>query len=371
MSDSPRVTPEPVLPGEAGPRLTAAIGRVLVRELPLARRAAYRLRARPTIALAVVVLASIGYFSNLLSREIALRRLRPDTVSAGFRPPQAPTTFLQRWAREYGHGLVYPLVLTPLASFSQPLRQATWVANGWTHLLALPWMPRKSVLPPSWLASGLYLLTGLPAAAVAALILAVLLGWVRDAEDCARMGNPSRYWKEHYLPLLALTVILIAWYAAPPLLAQFPVFPFSWGWTRIEGNLLSEVGAAVMQAFADVVLALLWVGPSVALTLAPFAVVACRLGAKGGIRGGLRLLRGRWITLAAIFVVYRLAYEAVVVWKALAPWPTEPWAVSLGTPAPALWQWAHQVGLALLGLWVAYAFMEIAKSPRRPGATEG
>ena len=68
----------------------------------------------------------------------------------------------------------------------------------------------------------------------------------------------------------------------------------------------------------------------------------------------------RWLALVTLFVLYRVGYEVIAVWKALSPWPAYRAYLSLSLPAPLLWTWVGEMALALLGLWLAYAFMEIA-----------
>ena len=65
--------------------------------------------------------------------------------------------------------------------------------------------------------------------------------------------------------------------------------------------------------------------------------------------------------LVGLFVIFRAGYEVLAVWKALAPWPIEGGLIYRVMWGPATWMWAHNVGLALLGLWVAYGCMEVAK----------
>jgi len=355
MSDLPCVTPEPVLPGEAGTRLTAAIGRVLVRELPLARRAAYRLRARPTITFVVLLLASIGFFSNLLTREILLRRSDPEYrlhqrfTRASERQPDVP--FTQRWLREYQRRLIYPLVLIPLVGFAGPLHGATHPADQWIMLLAFPFTPRTPEIPP-WRVTALVLLLGIPSFAISTLFLVGLLGWVRDGDKPIGLSAWPRYWRDHYLPVLGISFLLLLWGGL-------------WmSFTNVTHLLDWTVGPDVNHVMLYLPV---WI-----LILAPFVIIARHVGLKAGAVESIRLLRERWVGLLALFVAYRVGYEVLFIWRAAAPWPLEWWAVNLSIASPAMWwRWAYHAGFALLGLWLAYAFMEIAKSPRRPGATEG
>jgi hypothetical protein len=69
-----------------------------------------------------------------------------------------------------------------------------------------------------------------------------------------------------------------------------------------------------------------------------------------------------------LFIVYRVGWEIIAAWSAATPW--DRWgglpsrAPSLSSPPVLLaWSWVATMGATLLGLWLAYAFMEIARGP--------
>ena len=362
--------PEPRSIGDAAAAVLARAGRGFVRELAVARRAARQFGRRPALALVVAVLASAAFWSSIVSADIGRRHYHPQQPAARVRLASRQRTFRARWADRYQGSLVWPLISEPASAFADPFRGPTAVANGWVTLLWAPVFARRAETPGytgtwTWRDSALMLGIGIPAAIVWTLLLVGLLGWVRDDDRPLRISDWPGYLRAHYVPVLVLWLILMGWVMlAMPLVTVanwLPEVAERWG-----GMALSL--ASVMQ---EALFLVAWVVPLLLLMFVPFAIVAQRLGAWSGIVEGLRLWRRRWLAAVALFVVFRVAYEVLVVWTALAPWPTEPWAVSLGTPAPALWQWAHQVGLALLGLWMAYAFMEIAKTTPANARAEG
>ena len=364
MTESPRQTAEPLLPGEAGPRIIAAIVRGLRRELSLACHAARQFRRCPALAVAVVVLSTLAFASDMFSREWALRRYYPDLARAVHQPTPSKATFVTRWAQPYRHGGLYPVLFAPVGQFARPLRPATAPADG--LILVLWWRlspPERAFRFRPWRDAGLALLFLVPSVVASSVFLVVLLGWIRDSNRRLRMRDWPRYWKAYYAPVLPVAMIPAVWQAMPLLTILLHFFPFSWAWSMTEGNLLSELAAGGVGFAADVLRELLFLGPPVAVMLAPYVVVARNVGAWKGIVEGLRLLGRHWLALVTLFVLYRIGYEVVAVWNALSPWPTERRALTLTIPVPVLWVGVGEIGLALLGLWVAYAFVEIARGP--------
>ena len=350
MSES-RQPSQPILPGEAGPRLVAAAGRVLAREVPLALRAAHQFRARPGIALAVVALATIGFFSNIFTRDILRRRSHPE-----YRPVRSfarlseqyrDAPFWERWGHEYALGLSSPLVFRPLGAFVSPLARADGVVGGWIRLLSLPVAPlprdARYRQPRAYVPlMVLYGIGQLVMIVIAVGVFVALLGWMRAGSRWITSDQLRRDWKCYYWPVLAVVMIrFAAWTAIRA--------PYVAVWPRIAG-----------VPFADPVSQALVAAPRVALMLAPFVVVGMGLGVKRAIVEGLRLLRRRWFALVTLFVLFRVGYEVLRLWEALSPWPASRTYLSLSIPAPVVWVWVSEIGFALLGLWLAYAFMDIA-----------
>jgi hypothetical protein len=273
MNHLPEQAREPVIPGEAGPRLTAAIGRVLARELPLALRAARQIRRRPALALAVLTLASIAFLSSVFTHELFLRQLDP-----GYRPSLAydraregysDQTFWQRWWHTYEWNPGEPLIFKPLRAFRSPLGPATGVADGWIGLPAASFVsPRREMGP--WRAAPYTILVAALRTVVHVLIFVALVGWIKDPGRQLALADLRRYWRAYYGPVLAVGLVGLAAWAA----LEIPIAPWWFGIVRVS------FAAAVAHAIT--------VPPAVALMLAPFVVVGCGVGAWKGIVEGLR-----------------------------------------------------------------------------------
>lgn len=356
--------------GSAWKALSDAFSRAhrrFLEELPLAARVASRFRRRPGLAVAVVLLSTFAFFSNMVVGDIARRQY--GSITAPSRPEPAQGAFLQRWVERYKYsGLVWTGVVRPASAFSWPLGEPVGAMNRWIGLavsqsLGLKKQRRFTFTP--WRDATVGFVAGVPAAAVGTLFLVGLLGWVRDEDKRMRPGDLLRYWKAHYVPALIVTLILAVF-----MVALMPVIWFCNVLTDLLerlGDIALNLASAVQQA----PLVVTWVGPSLVLMLAPFIIVARTTGTCEGIVEGLRLWRRRWATLVVLFVVFRVACEVLAVWMALSPWQLNGWAVSLSEPVPAAWLFLDHVGLALLGLWVAYAFMEIAKTTPANARAEG
>ena len=99
-----------------------------------------------------------------------------------------------------------------------------------------------------------------------------------------------------------------------------------------------------------------WIMPLalLALTLAPFTIVARNLGAWGGVRLGARILwQKRWVALG-LFVVYRVIREVIQVaglWQSYGMAPLDRPSVESHVVL-----WVVTLAQAFLGLWLAMAF---------------
>ena len=356
MSESPHQPSQPILPGEAGPRLMAAIGRVFARELPLAVRAARQLRSRTALILAVLSLASVAFFSSVFTRELIARQLdpeyRPRLSYDRAREGYSDRSFWQRWWHTYEWDRSEPLIFKPLRTFRSPLSPATGVANGWIGLLAASFFfPRREMGP--WRAAPYTVLIAALRTVLHVLIFVALVGWMKEPSRPLALADLRRYWRAYYGAALGVALVSFATSAA----LQIPIV--SW-WSQI-----AKVPPAA--AMSQVIM----VAPAVALMLAPYVVVARGVGAWNAIIEGWRLLGRRWFALVTLFVLYWVGYEVLNVWEALSPWPAYRSTLSLSIPAPVMWLWIHDLGLALLGLWLAYALVEIAKGVRMVSAQCG
>ena len=344
MTESPRQTAEPLLPGEAGPRITAAVARRLIAELPLAIRAAQQVRRRPGLVLAVVFLATIAFHSSVLNEQARLRGYPGYDARSSYAmavEAQAESNFFERWLDRYRLRPGEPLLFRPLHAFTIPLASADSVADGWIRLAARPLFPLHARMNADWALRSVAI--SIPMVLIRALILVALIGSIKDGSTSVTSADVRRYWKEHYWPVLPILLIGMGiWYG-------FEAMILHW-WERI-------VEIPNMDTLAELTL----LAPAVTLMLAPFVVVGRGVGWTTGIIEGLRLLRRRWFALVTLFVLYRVGYELIPMWNALSPWPARRAFLNLSIPAPVLWVWVGEIGIAVLGLWVAYAFVEIAR----------
>jgi hypothetical protein len=182
--------------------------------------------------------------------------------------------------------------------------------------------------------------------AVGLLIFIPLLGWIRDRRRPISMRDLPRYWRAHYLPLLGLGVLGAIW--AVSVLASL---------TR--GFAAEGFGDVAARAI-DVLL----IAP-IALMLTPFVIVGRGTGLWEGVVGGLRLLGRNWGAVVALFLCFYVGHALIAAWDAIPPWPEGlPQAGFAIGPTTIPWLWASTLASALLGLWVAYALMDIAHAPQ-------
>ena len=353
VSESPRQTAEPLIPGEAGPRIIAAVARRLIAELPLAIRAAQQLRRRPGLVLAVVFLTSFAFLSNLLSMEIMAARgwypASPRDVYLRALETRPRLGFFERWLAKYERP-GQALLLGPLGSFQSPLAPSGSIADGWARILIAPLAPRAfpatsedagARVPPM----ALFWLGVLLMVAVHILVFVALVGSMLNEDARVTTAAIRQSWKTHYWPVFAIAFLGLV-------VVNSLQSSYIWLWPRVSDLPVADVLYVALR----VVVA----GVGIALMLAPFAIMARGVGWRRGIIEGLSVLRRRWLTVVTLFVLFRIGYEVVSVWRLLSPWPAERRALTLTIPAPVLWMWVGEIGLALLGLWVAYAFVQVA-----------
>jgi len=348
--------------------VTPFVGRRFAAGFDLILTAARHLRARPALALVIVALTTASWFSSatvggiMTARRFALvGRPVPQTE-------RSRLAFPQRRAASYQNAPLYTLLWAPLLEFGGPLSWPSSIADRWigfgayqvlfARLEALARTPpsgtRRGAPPPRvprsydalamrWDRSLSILGMGVPAVLVSTLLLVCLLGWVRDRDRHIRLADLPGYWRRHWPPVLALTLIVVALYALM--------------WLRPLPALAQEVA---------------WPLVVMALMFAPFAIVARGVGAWRGFVEGLQVWRRQWATVLVLFVLYRVGWELIAVWSSAAPWE-KGWRTLRGglssPPTMLLWSWVGAVAVALLGLWLAYAFMEIAREPQAPAAT--
>jgi hypothetical protein len=310
--------------------------------LRLARDAARRLVQRRDLLLAVIVLAAAGSVpTTLIPGADHLHR------SIGESPAGRPTgvfAFVERWRQPYVEQEFVGVVWLPASAYMAPLKTAT-------ALMALAYVPSWRHVQRSGDASRWWdpiLMVG--GWGISFLLLVGLLGWIRDSDKPIRLSALPGYWRRHVLEVVLVSVLAMAvlWVL---------------GQATIGGAAGGALAAQLAMASSVV--------PYIAFFLAPFVVVGRQAGASEAIVEGWRLLRDNWAALLVLFVVYRMGYEFLSAFAALTPWEASPGQMyAPDTPAGFAWNCAYSVGFGVLGLWVAYAFMQIARSPKTAPANE-
>lgn len=325
--------------------------------IQLARTAAGITYQAKRFLLVVALLATIGFIGSLAPcGGFAVKARKSDSGMQLATMPVDSESLLQRWWKQVHFNIPLRYLLQ---DFHGPLDNVAGFFSPWIALPFLVLVAAKSsqvVLDPyqynalqSLLQSLLWLSYSLLAGAVAAAVLAGLLGWLRAIIT----GTPRRPWRayltDHYWPLFTLSLCVTLGIRLPmfppeitQLLVSGPV-----DWRNTLNNFTRFISYDVFSSRIEP-LALL------ALTLAPFSIVARNLGAWGGVKLGARILwQKRWTALG-LFVVYRVIREVIQVaglWQSygMAPWdrPSVESHVVL---------WAITLAQAFLGLWLAMAF---------------
>jgi len=296
--------------------------------LRLARDAARRLVRRRDLLLVVIVLAAAGSISTTLVINAGGGNDSIADSSAGRRT--GVSVFVYRWQQAYVGQELEGIVWRPASAYVAPLKSLTDLVPWWR------WIGRSSNGYGWWFAISLVL-----AWVVWLLLYVGLLGWIRDSDKPIRLLAWPGYWRRH-LPgvvLVTLLAIAVGWASTWAILRAVSRDSIAW-------QLAIGLSLVVYTPFF----------------LAPFVVVGRKLGASDAIVEGWRLLRDNWAALLALFVIYRVGYELLSVFTALTPWEAS--AGVMQTPAIAAgvaWDCAYSVGFGVLGLWLACAFMEIAK----------
>jgi len=316
------------------------------------RHAATGLVARPQLVLAVLVLATVGFVAGNFADKSA-------TTAKGALKPRgrsvaASRTFLAKWRQPYEKDPVAGFLGPAAFAFIVPLFDAAVTITP-VALEHVPYFGEERDHAKSHPGHAFVSLCGF-LAVTAVLFLPVfvgLLGWVRDARQPVRISAWARYLRESYWPMAKGMSVFFAVAFASLLAAAL----LSWavaGLGRLVGRSVNAQDSFPLLAVAGVV----------PLILAPFAIVGRRLGTRQGIVEGWRLLRANWPAMIALFLLFRVGREVFAVWTALAPWPlTDDKGWLIVAPGSVAWSWLAHVGEALLGLWLAYAFMAIATEP--------
>jgi hypothetical protein len=214
----------------------------------------------------------------------------------------------------------------------------------------------------SWL---VFLWLALVTAAVEALASGGIYGWLRASirNEPLRLRQLRDSALRNFLPLFGFFALLFAGKTAVDM--TFDYLP-------LVGDLLEKEQAQAVVSAWDLITA--------PLALTAFAIVVWHVGTFAGIKQGLRIIRLRWPTVLAAWIVYLFAGEAfrLGAWVAGAPFGRFGWRPN----GASEWIWhtifrmAHGMMWAGLGLVVCIAFMlvvmrtdlpvdEVAKIDRR------
>jgi hypothetical protein len=332
MSDPTEPSPAMTTADNAGARSVPILSRGFLDGLFLARYAAGMLVRRPLLTVVVAILAGIGFFSLTFFTTHLAWHWPP---SARLSPIGNPAAFWQ-----------------PVWLFTAPLGAAavTVVPLAWSPLLLLGGLNDASV--------GRYLLVTSAMSPLAfvlfLLVLVGLLGWVRDADKPLRISAWPMYWRRHYAPVILVTLILTASLVVSLLIgfAFLIAFMIPLVSPSLEEQRILNIAANGLPLI-----------PAVIMMLAPFAAVAQGLRARSAIAESWRLLHNNGGALVALFLVFA-CFCVPLLLRGMPGVPEAAAGFLLGGRgrAPLWWQCLQYVGLALLGLWLAHAFMEIAKA---------
>ena len=325
--------------------------------IQLARTAAQMTLRQKKLLLIIALLVSFWFVGSLAPcGGFAVKVRKSDSGMQLATMPVDSGSLLERWWKQVHFSIPLRYLLQ---DFHGPLDNVAGFLNSWIGLPFLVLVAAKNsqvVLDPyqynalqSFLQSLLWLGYSLLAGAVAAAVLAGLLGWLRAIIT----GTPRRPWRayltDHYWPLFTLSLCVtlgIRLPMFPPEITQLLVSgPVDWR------NTLNDFTHFISHdVFSS------WIMPLalLALTLAPFAIVARNLGAWGGVKAGVRILwQNKWVSLG-LFVVYRVIREVI---QLISLWRSYGIA-TLDQPSihSQVALWAITLAQAFLGLWLAMAF---------------
>jgi hypothetical protein len=190
------------------------------------------------------------------------------------------------------------------------------------------------------------------------LVLVGLLGWVRDAGEPLRISAWPMYWRRHYAPVLLVTVILTGSVVASTLIGLVCL-----AITMLAVTISLGSPSLGEERILNVIANGLPLIPAVIMMLAPFTAVAQGLRARAAIAASWQLLRNNGDAVVALFVIFAF-FCVPLLFRGMPGVPESAGGFFLGGRGPAAlsWQCLQYVGLALLGLWLAHAFMAIAKT---------
>jgi len=336
------------------------------------RAARITFRARKLL-LFVILLVTLYLLGCVVSTRAYLAR-NPQLLQHLLLHPPEQASVAERWLA--GIHRRHPLDYL-IQGFDSPLAKAADVSPPWLGALTSPLMMQQQRLwgrEVKWDFQSIYWIFLFPlwqsviVLIIDTLIVVGLLGWLFALASGTRPKRYREYLKNHYTSVLAITLLayICFWivFSLPPQVAELfrPLFDY-YGY---EGRLESLQRIFQFIAF-DLFSA--WLFPLALLLLAPapFAIVARNLGAWGGVKTGARILWQRRWAFLALFFIYRVIYEVIQV--AQLSLPSTRYLLLRADPASLL-LWPVYLAFALLGLWLAMAFMLLIMPAREPAPHE-
>jgi hypothetical protein len=317
--------------------------------LQTAREAAQITFRSRNLLLAILLLTTLAFLGQVVLSQVWWAQ-HPETARYAPLLPEEKQSLGQRWWYSLSH---YPFPDYLIRDFSWPLRGGTSLSVPWISTAMLSWQGDKymgwgtqskvsfwSFWMVSFWQSSLCLLVDI-------LIFIGILGWLLALANATKPKPWRKYLKAHYGPILAVAFCMILGFH---ILLYFPNIlspdPFKEGWFKSQ-----------FVRVISWILPILWL----LLSLAPFAIVSRNLGAWGGVKAGVRLLREKKWALLAVFVGYRILYEVLSVIRLAVPYPNDADYGFAQRIILSVGPWLVALAFALLGLWLAMCFILLVK----------
>jgi len=313
----------------------------------------------------LVTLSSIGQMVQF--HFLYAARLNPNIVIP--ETPADDVSFLEEWLNR----LKNEISARKLGGdFSTPLAKPTGAAAPWVYALTTRQMQRyltgmssrdkSSRWRGSVMSNLLALWEGILLGGISALLEAVLLGWLFAVAAGTAIRKWSNYIKSYFMPLFVLGLCIF----------------MGWGIITMPLQLLDYFGShtirpgslETLRTIFYSVIPWLFFFALIILALAPFAIVGRNLGAWGGVKAGARILWQRGWTFLALLIGYRVVYEIILM--IIGSLPTLSRTVMFtNLPLYSVTSWVLNMGLALLGLWLAMCFTMLVLPKQEAAKDDG
>jgi hypothetical protein len=256
--------------------------------------------------------------------------------------------------------------------FGTPLAKPTGATTPWVYALTTRQMQgyfgemasrNKSARWRGFIMSNLLALwEGILLGGISALLEAVLLGWLFAMAAGTAIKNWSNYIKSYFIPLFVLGFCIYMGIAIITMPLQ--LLDYFHSHTIRPGSL------ETLRTIFYSVIPWLFFFALIILALAPFAIVGRNLGAWGGVKAGARILWQRGWTFLALLIGYRVVYE--IIFMIIGSLPTLSRTVMFtNLPLYSVTGWVLNMGLALLGLWLAMCFTMLVLPKQEAAKDDG